>query len=104
MRQEPFEILVLVLLCGQGNFPGIGRPERVLNEFFQTAACSASFGFAWQRTITSRKFTSFREHFSRCENSGIRAAHQRQETQIPRRLVMDRNDLGGFSYGRANKQ
>jgi len=34
MRQEPFDILALVLPCGQGNFPGIGRPERVLNELF----------------------------------------------------------------------
>jgi len=34
MRQEPLEILALVLPCGQGNLPGIGRPERVLNEFF----------------------------------------------------------------------
>src|SRR5712692_5303434 len=33
-RQAPPEILALVLPCGQGNFPGIGKPERVLNEVF----------------------------------------------------------------------
>ncbi len=64
--------------------------------FFQTAACSASFGFAWQRKGISRKFTSFREHFSQNENSEMRAAHPRKETQIPRWIALDRNDLGGF--------
>jgi len=64
MRQEPFQILALALPCGQGNLPGTGRPERVLNEFFQTGSCSASLGFAWQRNCKSLNFTSFREHFS----------------------------------------
>jgi hypothetical protein len=68
MRQEPFEILALVVPCGQGSFPGIGRPERVLNEFFPTAACCASFGFAWQRNSRLHKLTSFRGHFSHNEN------------------------------------
>ena len=34
MRQETLEIPALVLPCGQVNFPGIGRPERVLNGNF----------------------------------------------------------------------
>ena len=34
MRQEPLEILALVLPCGQVNFPDIGRLERVLNEIY----------------------------------------------------------------------
>jgi hypothetical protein len=104
MQQGPFEILALALPCGQGNFPDVGRPERVLNEFFQATTCNASFGFAWQRNSTSRKLTPFREHFSHDENSGIRAPQQRQETQIPQWITLDRNDLGGFSYGRVNKQ
>src|SRR5207245_5791179 len=31
LAQEAFEVLALVLPCGQGNLPGIGRFERVLN-------------------------------------------------------------------------
>ena len=96
MRQVPLEILALVLPCGQGNFPGIGKLERVLNEIFQTAACSASFGSAWQKNCMSRNYTSFREHFSHNENFAFRTAHAREETLIPRRIVMDRNDLGDF--------
>ena len=34
MRQGPSEIFALVLPCGQGNLPDIGKFERVLNEFF----------------------------------------------------------------------
>jgi hypothetical protein len=34
MRQEPLEILALVLPCGQGNFPGLWKSERVLDELF----------------------------------------------------------------------
>ena len=32
LAQEAFEVLALVLPCGQGNLPGIGRFERVLSE------------------------------------------------------------------------
>ena len=32
LAQEAFEVLAPVLPCGQGNLPGIGRLERVLNE------------------------------------------------------------------------
>src|SRR5258708_1061105 len=97
MRQEPFEILVLVLPCGQGNFPGIGRLEGVLSEFFQTAACFASFGFAWFSTA-SRSISP-----PSGNTSPLRKLRD-SSTQILRWLVMDRNGLGGFSYSRANKQ
>jgi hypothetical protein len=95
-RQERFEILAIVLPCGQGRFPVVGRPERVLNEFFPNGPCSASFGFAWQRNTESGKYTSFREHFSHNENRVNRMAHAREETLIPRVIALERNDLGGL--------
>jgi hypothetical protein len=75
MRQEPLEILAPVLPCGQGGLSRAGGPSAFSTSFFQTAACSASFGFVWQRNCTSRKFTSFREDFSHNENYVIRAAY-----------------------------
>jgi len=81
-----------------------GSPSVFSTRYFQTAACSASFGFVWLRNCTSLNFTSFREHFSHNENSRIRAARPRQETPIPRWSALDRNGLGGLFYSRANKQ
>jgi hypothetical protein len=83
LRQEPIEILALVLPCGQGNFPEFGRFERVLNEPSRTAACSVSFGFALQRNDSSDNYTSFREHFSHNGNSWNRKADRPLETQFP---------------------
>src|SRR6267142_1939312 len=37
-------------------------------------------------------------------NFGNELANPQRETQIPRWIALDRNDLGEFSYGRANKQ
>jgi hypothetical protein len=44
--------------------PDVRRFERALNEFSQTVACRAAFGFALQRNDSSDNSTSFREHFS----------------------------------------
>jgi len=48
--------------------------------FMQTAARCQGFGFALQRNDSSDNSTSFREHFSHNENSGIPLTHPRQET------------------------
>lgn len=68
---------------------------------FQTAPCSASLGFAWQRNLMSNSHTSFREHFSHNE---IRQNNAAGRNHMCDAAVLDRNDLGGFAYGHANKQ
>jgi hypothetical protein len=74
-----------------------GRSERVLNEFFANGACCASFGFALQRNVWSDNYTSFRAHFSHNGNFASKATKPRQETKIPPRIAMERNDLGGLT-------
>jgi hypothetical protein len=72
--------------------------------FFETAACDASFGFALQRNNSSDNYTSFREHFSHNGTFSDKKL-KRDEKYNPRRLIiLDRNELSGFAYGRANKQ
>jgi hypothetical protein len=48
--QQPFEVLVFVLPCGQGNLPSVGRFKRVLDELVPNGCQFGSFRLAWPRT------------------------------------------------------
>jgi hypothetical protein len=72
--------------------------------FFETAACDASFGFALQRNDSSDNYTSFREHFSHNGNCSSKKPTHEEKYALRRLLILDRNELSGSSYGRANKQ
>ncbi|PYT89032.1 MAG: hypothetical protein DMG36_23025 [Acidobacteria bacterium] len=61
LAPEPLEVLVLVLPCGQSNLPGIGRFERVLNEFLpgrslrsKRASRPQPLRFAPERSLVSK--------------------------------------------------
>jgi hypothetical protein len=43
--QQPFEVLVFVLPCGQGNLPSVGRFKRVLDELVPNGCQFGSFRF-----------------------------------------------------------
>jgi hypothetical protein len=72
MRQEQFEVLALVLPCGQGSLLESKGLSVFSTSFPQIAACCASFGFEWQRNFTLHNFTSFRGHSSHSENHGLK--------------------------------
>ena len=55
--QQPFEVLVFVLPCGQGNLPSVGRFKRVLDELVPNGCQFGSFRFGVAQDSTSRSFT-----------------------------------------------
>ena len=101
MRQALPEIPALAVPCGQDSFSRIWEARACSQqELTKTAACGASFGFAWQRTFWSDDYTSFREQFSHIENRGIdppkntltRATDVFESKGPKRRLVRSRDE------------
>jgi hypothetical protein len=104
MPQELFEILALALSCGQGSFPAIGKPERALNEILPNGFLLRTLRL---RVAEDCRLAQVRLHSGTVlpeRKSQDANALSREETQIPRRDALDRNDLSGLLWSCANKQ
>jgi hypothetical protein len=102
MRQELVEILALVFPSGQGNFPMPGG-----SSVSSTSSCKrppAAPPLASRCRGTIRRTTPPPSGNTSPTTELFGTVWPTRGEKIQQRITLDRNDLGGIAYGRANKQ